>query len=682
MNVNTMTKQNIVPYEQRKGMSICIISRGEIPSIWFQHMVEKVTKKIPSGIYWNYVIKIGSPEKTGDNYASLRNECVNEALSRGSKYVFFIDDDVFVPENTIGRMLELTQQGYKLLSGLYYKKTADVEPVIFKHLGDGPYYNYPVDQLFEIEGSGAGCMWIDTEIFDKMREKGIPYFKQDWVMQMDKDSKRKKGSIQVEIGEDHWLYYQAKKLGYTTYCHSGLICDHYNVRDGKTYPLSDEVYRVRNIDLKNKEEKTNGLELNKFREHKKPTIVFIVPTGVQINGNSLAEKPIGGSETAMIHTAKRLASDYNVALLTTTDKEGEYDGVSYISLSKFDLIHDWEIDLAVMYRSVNMVLDPEYKKRIKSKNYWFWAQDYPMYGGFENFIPMQDLVDKIIMVSNDHANALKARFPAMVKEEKLVVIENGVDSKLYEELKDIKRKDNQFYYASTPYRGLEVLLDCWPEIKKKLPDATLKVCSGMKVYNEAHNDAKYQKLYEQCRKLDGIEYMGCIKQNDLAKIEMESIAMLYPCIFAETNCIVVAESQTAGTPIICSDLGALKETVHDGCGIKIPGNPKNKEWKQQFIKEVISLAKDKAKWNKLHKECLKQNFDWSESELKWKKQLQPIKKEFQKVKVMEPLDNQYAETDLPVTNYTTGGPYTTTETLTNNLEPQLESNMPTLKKKI
>ena len=202
---------------ERRGLSICIISRGNIPTIWMQHMVERVTKLIPSGTYWNYVFAVGSPETTGEHYAALRNRCVNEAIKRGSKWILFIDDDVFIPDFTVQKMLRHAQHGMQVITGIYYKKNENVEPVVFQRLGDGPYFEFPINDVFEVEGSGAGCLWIDLDIFKKFDEAGLPYFKQDWIMQLDEEGKN---LVRVEIGEDHWLYYQAKKLGFQPYCDS------------------------------------------------------------------------------------------------------------------------------------------------------------------------------------------------------------------------------------------------------------------------------------------------------------------------------------------------------------------------------------------------------------------------------------------------------------------------------
>jgi glycosyltransferase involved in cell wall biosynthesis len=605
---------------ERRGLSICLISRGNLSSIWMQHMVERVTKFIPSGVYWNWIFAIGSPDTTGQNYADLRNQCVKEAMRRGSRWVFFVDDDVFIPEFTIQKMLRHSQRGMKVISGIYYKKNENVEPVIFKHLGDGPYFNFPINDVFEIEGSGAGCMWIDLDIFKKFDEAKLPYFAQDWNMSLDEEGKN---IVRVEIGEDHWLYYQAKKLGFQPYCDSSIMCDHYDTRIGKMYPIDEEVARVRGEDFRSSNKYKD--QIKKFEDHKKPSIVFVSPTSISFDGDSIEKKALGGSETALIHTAKGLAKDYNVAIFCQCAGPGIYNDVLYLDASMLDIMNTLPIDILVMYRGTAINYITTIKNKLKPQKFVFWTQDYPMYAGYDGTFPtIANLFDALICVSNDHKKALMDRYPTMLVEDKIFVIENGVNTELYKDKEKIAKKKNKFYYSSTPFRGLEILIDVFPKIKEKIPDATLTVCSSMLVYGDVIGNKQYEALYEKCRKTPGVEYVNSLKQADLAKLSMESYLMLYPSIFAETNCISVEEAQTAGTPVICNDLGALKETVHKGCGIIIPGNPRNEEWQDSFVNEVVSVCNGsvlEGNWELMHKRCLEQNFDWSLSVEKWRMML-------------------------------------------------------------
>jgi glycosyltransferase involved in cell wall biosynthesis len=609
---NTNASTNV---KNGMGFSICVISRGVLPSAWMQHMVERVTRFVPSGIYWNWIFTIGNPEMNGKNYADLRNDCVNEAIRRGSKWILFVDDDVFIPDTAIQKMLVNANRGMKIISGIYYKKTESVEPVIFKKLGDGPYFDYPINEIFEIEGSGAGCLWIDMEVFNKFDDEGIPYFKQDWFLQADKDGKH---AANVAIGEDHWFYYNAKKLGFQPYCDSGLMCDHYEVSSNRMFPIQSEVVRLRGNSFRNTPE-YQGM-VKQLEEGKKPNLVFISSSLIPFTGNSIEDKPIGGSETAIIHTLKGLANDHNVVVFCQCPRPGMYDGVLYLDLPFMDIVYDTKIDVMVFYRMETSDNIEIINKKYNPKKSILWMQDHPMYSEFDHDFPKNaKLFDAIVCVSKDHRQSLIDRFPAQLDEDKIYVIENGVDNSLYSDKDKVVKKKHQFYYSSTPFRGLDILIDLFPKIRERVPDATLKVCSSMLVYNDVLSDKKYEPLYDKCRNTDGVMYVGSIKQKDLAKIAMESELLLYPSIYAETNCISVEEAQSAGTPVICNDLGALKETVHEGCGIIIKGSAKSKEWQDKFVEMVVRVCNDESLWQSMHDKCLEQNFNWGLSVEKWKK---------------------------------------------------------------
>src|SRR5262249_41388792 len=51
-----------------------------------------------------------------------------------------------------------------------------------------------------------------------------------------------------------------------------------------------------------------------------------------------------------------------------------------------------------------------------------------------------------------------------------------------QQLDDAKPLAVKLAYTSTPFRGLDVLLDCFPTIRSRHPNATLQVFSSMQVY--------------------------------------------------------------------------------------------------------------------------------------------------------------------------------------------------------
>jgi glycosyltransferase involved in cell wall biosynthesis len=124
-----------------------------------------------------------------------------------------------------------------------------------------------------------------------------------------------------------------------------------------------------------------------------------------------------------------------------------------------------------------------------------------------------------------------------------------------------KRDKVRLCYTSTPWRGLDVLLDAW-ELAN--PDnCELHIFSSCQIYGPefGENDVNYEPLYERCTTLPGVVYRGSIPNFELRK-ELPTFDILaYPNTFEETSCIAVIEALSAGLRVVTSNLGALPETT-------------------------------------------------------------------------------------------------------------------------
>ena len=59
------------------------------------------------------------------------------------------------------------------MTGLYFKRTFPLEPVIYSNLAEGKsetYWNYPQDQLFPVAGCGFGGVLMKTEALVDLEE--------------------------------------------------------------------------------------------------------------------------------------------------------------------------------------------------------------------------------------------------------------------------------------------------------------------------------------------------------------------------------------------------------------------------------------------------------------------------------------------------------------------------------
>jgi glycosyltransferase involved in cell wall biosynthesis len=127
-------------------------------------------------------------------------------------------------------------------------------------------------------------------------------------------------------------------------------------------------------------------------------------------------------------------------------------------------------------------------------------------------------------------------------------------------------------YTSTPFRGLDVLLNVFPSIRARRQGVRLKVFSSMRVYHDPSGADPFQALYAKARATEGVEYVGSVPQPELARELRQAAILAYPSTFAETSCIAVMEAMAAGCRVVTTDLGALDETT-DGLGILVPTGP-------------------------------------------------------------------------------------------------------------
>lgn len=114
-------------------------------------------------------------------------------------------------------------------------------------------------------------------------------------------------------------------------------------------------------------------------------------------------------------------------------------------------------------------------------------------------------------------------------------------------------------YTSTPFRGLDRLLDAFPEIREAVPGVRLRIYSDMRVYRA--DDAPYQPLYAKARDMYGVEYVGSIGQRELARQLAGCAVLTLPSTFPETYCVAAVEAASVGAVPLVTPLGALNEVL-------------------------------------------------------------------------------------------------------------------------
>ena len=112
-------------------------------------------------------------------------------------------------------------------------------------------------------------------------------------------------------------------------------------------------------------------------------------------------------------------------------------------------------------------------------------------------------------------------------------------------------------YTSTPFRGLDILLDVWDSLPEGR--AELHVWSSMTLYGM--DDAPYRSLMDRARSMRGVVYHGLAPNAELRAALRTMHFLVYPSTFAETACLSVMEAMSAGCRVIVPSFGALPETT-------------------------------------------------------------------------------------------------------------------------
>lgn len=334
---------------------------------------------------------------------------------------------------------------------------------------------------------------------------------------------------------------------------------------------------------------------NKHSIKNKPLdIVFFV---FSAHGDRLHEpdypeiNPVGGSETAALRLAQVMRDfGHSVRLITN---ESELQG---LSCDVFVSLRVWQI------------FQGGYPGRVN----YLWCQDDFNQKIVEDLrdpkiaLPIYNRLTGLFMLSTYQQVQWIRNLNLMV--EKIIPTTNGIPfARFVVDETAFKSRKPWCYYASTPFRGLNLLLQAWPDVKKAVPDAQLHLFTSMKVYNSEDTD-EYREMYELARSLPGINYRGSVGQAELRETAIQSRALAYPCTFPETSCIAAMEAMAAGCAVVSTSAGALIETAWKNPLIAPGGN-----WLPVWSRALIRVLSDDDEYERLASQNrnIARYYDWS-----------------------------------------------------------------------
>jgi len=300
----------------------------------------------------------------------------------------------------------------------------------------------------------------------------------------------------------------------------------------------------------------------------------------------------GGSELAIMTLAEEWTKKGHRCILFNSPIDVGVSPFEQRSVGAFDPSEYY--DVVIAFRTPNQkVLDSNSQLKVFLSFDQFTSKP---------FTPFISKVDKVVGISQYHSDHFKSVYDF----HDMIVIDLPLRVNDFDGIK-VEKIQNRLIYASVPDRGIWNIQAMWPEIKRQIPDATIRITSDYRLWGKSYPGN--EKYFIKFLGMDGVifpanaalprkEYL-----NELCKAEV----LFYPhqAVNPELFCISMAEAQFASAYPLSSDVGALRTT---NMGTTVSDKLHEKDWHVKCINELVELLSNRdeliKKQNDVHKKAL------------------------------------------------------------------------------
>lgn len=301
----------------------------------------------------------------------------------------------------------------------------------------------------------------------------------------------------------------------------------------------------------------------------------------------ISTRGLGGSETAAYRLAEQLGDRGYIVTIYGHCDEGAIYRVAMRDWRTFD---PTEPRHAVISSRLPEIFD----RWVNAEHKVLWLHDTDC--GDRLTLERAGQIDHVVTLSNWHRGHVADLYPFL--DGKLRVSRNGITHSFFEGPEP--ERERRVVYTSSPDRGLDVLLELWPQIRERVPGAELIHCYAAVYDRVAESNPVIAEHRDRVRKLseqEGVRAIGSQPQGRLAELMRSSLVWAHPSYctpagarFNETSCIGAMEAQAAGCRIVAGGWGALAETVKTGA--LIDGDPTDAAWRARFVEEIVAGLTD------------------------------------------------------------------------------------------
>jgi glycosyltransferase involved in cell wall biosynthesis len=124
-----------------------------------------------------------------------------------------------------------------------------------------------------------------------------------------------------------------------------------------------------------------------------------------------------------------------------------------------------------------------------------------------------------------------------------------------EQLKETEKQSLLFFTTLAPFKGLELLLQAFQELKAEFPNLSLTIAGA----EHARFPTYAEELRKQCTNVTGIRWLGQVSEEKVKSLFEQATIVVLPYTASTGSSSVLYQSATWGRAIVASD---LKEHVY------------------------------------------------------------------------------------------------------------------------
>ena len=333
--------------------------------------------------------------------------------------------------------------------------------------------------------------------------------------------------------------------------------------------------------------------------------IVIADDGIEFDGRTPCERPLGGAESSVVNLAEALAAlGHDVTACTNCRQEVVHRGVNWTPIHTD---RDYgglpaTADLYIANRGDRLI-----DRMPAARRTVFWIHNpagYILKWRYLN--KLWRVRPVIVFLGSYHA----ATCPKWLPDGGRATIPYGISETFLDQKPLAAPPPPRAIFTSNPLRGLHIILDLWSQdIQPHVPGAELRVYSGSATYGVvgAARDRQMEAALDKARALAGQGVVVCepVAKEALAEALRAARVMLYRGDENETFCLAVGEAQALGLPAVVGPAGSMAERVADGTTGFVARDDR------EFGARARELLTDDDLWRRCHAAALKAQGRWT-----------------------------------------------------------------------